>query len=490
MSGKGTDNSNACDVADYCAPALYIDGEWLNGSAESSTHIVNPASGERLAVLSHVSVNELQRTVESAERGFELWRRVPPIERGRIIVAAAQAMRNRSEAMARLLTLEQGKPLAQARTEIQVAADMVQWYGEQARRIYGRIVPSPQPGARYEVLHEPVGPCALFSPWNMPVLLAARKVAGALAAGCSAILKPAEETPAAAAEMVRCFIDAGVPKGVLSLVFGVPGRISTALLEASSIRKMSFTGSVTVGRELARLAMGDFKRVTLELGGYASVIVLDDADLDAAVRLTVSAKFRNAGQLCLAPTRWLVHERVYEQFVAAFVQCTNEIIVGNGLDPKVTMGPLATSRRRTAVAAAVDDARSQGSKILTGGRALEGAGYFYAPTVLTNVPSGARIRTEEPFGPIAMIDSFVDLSAAIRAANAVPYGLAGYAFTNSASAQRQIAEGLDVGSLAINNVTVSGAEAPFGGVKHSGFGRESGEEGLMEYLTVKTVHVR
>jgi succinate-semialdehyde dehydrogenase / glutarate-semialdehyde dehydrogenase len=323
----------------------------------------------------------------------------------------------------------------------------------------------------------------------MPVLLASRKIGGALAAGCSAILKPAEETPAAIAQVVRCFVDAGLPSGVLNLVFGIPKDVSRHLLGSSVIRKVSLTGSVGVGREIALLAAADFKRTTLELGGYAPVFVLPDADLDKVVEVLVGAKFRNAGQLCLAPTRFFVHESVYRRFAESFVERTRKLKLGNGFDAGIDMGPLANARRRDSLASLVDDALVRGARALAGGAAGEGSGFFYEPTVLVDVPDDARIRREEPFGPVAIIDSFKDLNAAIDAANATAFGLAGYAFTDSASAQRRIADGLQVGVLAINNIAVSVAEAPFGGVKDSGFGRESGEEGLAEYLTSKTVHL-
>jgi succinate-semialdehyde dehydrogenase/glutarate-semialdehyde dehydrogenase len=365
---------------------------------------------------------------------------------------------------------------------------MVQWYAEQARRIYGRLVPSSLDGGELSVRQEPIGPCALFSPWNMPVLLASRKMGGALAAGCTAILKPAEETPRAIADVVACFVDAGVPNGVLNLVFGIPKQISAHLLSSRIIRKASLTGSVEVGREIARLASSNFVRTTLELGGHAPVLVLADADVDCIIPMLVFAKFRNAGQLCLAPTRFLVHESIYPRFVTAFAEATGKLSIGSGFEA-VDMGPLANDRRRTAVAALVDDAIGLGAKALVGGASVKRPGFFYQPTVLADVPQAARIRTEEPFGPVAIIDAFTELDGAIEAANATSFGLAAYAFTDSASAQRRIAEGLRVGVVAFNNVAVSVAEAPFGGVKDSGYGRESGEEGLSEYLTVKTVHM-
>jgi succinate-semialdehyde dehydrogenase/glutarate-semialdehyde dehydrogenase len=472
----------------YMAPRLFIGGEWRRGTASSSSPVINPATGETMDRLSHASADDLDDALEASSYAFVRWSRTNSGRRAEIVIEAARLMRERADAIAPLLTLEQGKPLSQAKAEVVVAADMVQWYGEQARRIYGRLVPSPLEGGELSVRHEPVGPCALFSPWNMPILLASRKIGGALAAGCSAILKPAEETPAAIAEVVRCFVDAGLPHGALNLVYGVPKEISRHLLASSVIRKVSLTGSVGVGREIAQLGSTNFVRTTLELGGYAPVLILPDADIERAVGLLVAAKFRNAGQLCLAPTRFLVHEAVYERFAASFAEATRKLRVGNGMGA-VDVGPLANARRRDAIASLVDDAVGRGARVLAGGASIAQPGYFFQPTVLADVPDAARIRTEEPFGPVAIVDPFSDLEAAIDSANATDFGLAGYAFTDSASAQKKIIEGLRLGVIAFNNVAVSVAEAPFGGVKNSGYGRESGEEGLSEYLTVKTVHL-
>jgi succinate-semialdehyde dehydrogenase / glutarate-semialdehyde dehydrogenase len=474
--------------SNYAAPLLFIGGEWRRGRAFSSGPVIDPATGETMDRLSHASASDLDDALKASSHAFDLWSRTKPGRRAEIVIEAARLMRDRADAIAPLLTLEQGKPLPQARAEILAAADMVQWYGEQARRIYGRLVPSSLEGGELSVRHEPVGPCALFSPWNMPVLLASRKIGGALAAGCSAILKPAEETPAAIAEVVRCFIDAGLPHGTLNLVYGIPRDISQHLLTSSVIRKVSLTGSVGAGREIAQLASTNFVRTTLELGGYAPVLILPDADIERAVQMLVAAKFRNAGQLCLAPTRFLVHEAVYERFTTSFAEAAQKLRVGNGMDA-VDMGPLANARRRDAIVSLVDDAVGRGARAVAGGASLGQPGYFFQPTVLADVPDTARIRKEEPFGPVAIVDRFSDLDAAIASANATDFGLAGYAFTNSAYAQKKIIEGLKLGVLAFNNVAVSMAEAPFGGVKNSGYGRESGEEGLSEYLTVKTVHL-
>ncbi len=475
------------EVSAYAAPLMMVGGKWRAGTAQTTTAVVNPATGMILDRLSHASVKDLNDALNAADQSIHKWSRTLPPRRAQVLIEAARLMRGRSSKIARLLTLEQGKPLVQSEAEVAVAADMVQWYGEQARRIEGRLTPSPLENGELSVRHEPVGPCALFSPWNMPVLLAARKIGGALAAGCSAILKPAEETPAAIAEVVQCFADAGVPEGVLNLVFGVPPEIASHLLSSRVIRKVSLTGSVGAGRDIARLASANFVRTTLELGGYAPVLILEDADIERAVPLLIAAKFRNAGQLCLAPTRFLIHETVYDRFTHMFVEQTSKLRIGDGLTD-VDMGPLANERRLRAIVSLIEDAVEDGANVLVGGRKVDGPGFFYLPTVLADVPGTSRIRTEEPFGPVAIMDRFSDLNSAIAEANGTDYGLAAYAFTDSIAAQKLIVDRLKVGVLAFNNITLSMAEAPFGGVKDSGYGRESGQEGLSEYLTVKTVH--
>ncbi|QET01677.1 NAD-dependent succinate-semialdehyde dehydrogenase [Cupriavidus pauculus] len=474
--------------AAYNVPQQYIDGIWREGTATTATRIVNPATEAVLGELSHASSSDLDEAILAAKAGFALWRKVTPYERGRLIERAVALMLERREHIARLITLEQGKPLVQARAEVTVAADMIKWYGEQARRIYGRIVPSQFAGAQIFVQKEPVGPCALFSPWNMPVLLAGRKLGGALAAGCSCVIKPAEETPAGVAAMVACFVEAGVPAGVINLVFGQPADVSSRLLASPVIRKVSFTGSVAVGKLLARQGADNLKQVTLELGGHAPVIVMGDADIDSAVAQTAAAKFRNAGQVCLSPTRFFVQSSVYERFVDAFGKYASQLRVGNGLDPETQMGPLASDRRLLGVQSLVDDAVQQGSTIVSGGTRIGDRGFFYAPTVLCDVPASARATCEEAFGPIALITPVADVDEAISAANASELGLASYAFTDSAAAQARLASEIEAGVLAINNIAVSVAEAPFGGVKDSGYGYESGEEGLEGYLHTKTIH--
>ncbi|MDB5751206.1 MAG: NAD-dependent succinate-semialdehyde dehydrogenase [Ramlibacter sp.] len=474
-------------AASYRAPRLYIGGEWRTGSAQTSNPIINPATEEVMAELRHASAQDLEAALVAVEQGFAVWRKTPAAERQRILLRGMEILRSRREEVAYCLTLEQGKPLAQARSEVDVAAGMVQWYAEQARRAYGRILPGPAEDTDYEVRKEPVGPCLLLSPWNVPLILAARKIGGALAAGCSCIIKPPEETPAAVAKMVECFIEAGVPPGVINLVFGIPQAISEQLIASDIIRKVSFTGSVGVGQQLARLAAGGLKRMTLELGGHSPVIVFDDVDVDACVRQLVAAKFRNAGQLCHAPTRFFVQKAVYGRFVDRFAQAAAKLQVGDGLDERTEMGPLANARRVSAISELVEATKAKATLVAGGSRVLE-RGYFFSPTVFADVELDARAMRDEPFGPIALIRSFDMPAEALQMANATRFGLGSYVFTDSARLQRQMVDGLRVGSVAINSTIATVAEAPFGGVGDSGYGYESGEEGLEGYLHTKFVH--
>lgn len=481
-------NADRRDDGGPPAPLLYIGGAWREGRAATVTVIRNPATGLALAELSHASAEDLGEALASVERGFALWRRTPAAERANVLERAANLLAARVESVARLITLEQGKPLAEARAEVLGTAQTLKYSGAQATRITGRILPSAEPGAQWEIQPQPVGPCAMFSPWNMPLILAARKVGPALAAGCAAILKPSEEAPSAVAVMVECLRQAGLPADVLNLVYGVPSEVSATLIASPVIRKISLTGSVAVGRLIAGLAAPQFQRVTLELGGHAPVIVLDDVDVPPVALQCVAAKYRNAGQLCLAPTRFLIQSAVYERFVACFVAAAQRLKVGDGLRPDVDMGPLANERQLRSIEARVAAAVAEGATLLAGGAQVGDAGYFYAPTVLADLTPAMRILLDEPFGPVALMCRVASLDDALVQANRNSLGLAGYAFTHSAPAQRRIQCELEVGSLAVNNVRVSCAEAPFGGVKDSGIGYEGGDEGLDAYLTMRTTH--
>jgi succinate-semialdehyde dehydrogenase/glutarate-semialdehyde dehydrogenase len=466
---------------------MYIDGQWCTGSDGVFEDVVNPATEEVVGRVPHASVADLDRALAAAQKAFRPWSVMAPSERGVIIEKAAQLMKDRLEHIATTLTIEQGKPLAEARGESTYGADIVKWYAEEGRRAYGRIIPG-RAGARQIVLKQPIGPSAAFTPWNFPIVTPARKIGGALAAGCTLILKASEETPGAAVAMVRCFHDAGVPPGVLNLVFGVPGVVSEHIIRSPIIRKFSFTGSIPVGKHLAKLAAEGMKRATMELGGHAPVIVFDDVDPEKAAIAGVGGKFRNAGQVCVSPTRFFVQEKIYDRFVAKFAEAAKALKVGDGLDPTTQMGPLANPRRIAAMDGFVSDAIERGAKLAAGGRRIGERGYFYAPTVLTHVPADARVMNDEPFGPMAPIVPFKDMDEAIERANALPYGLAGYFFTRSEKTAMEVSTRMETGLVGVNNFAISVAESPFGGMKESGYGSEGGSEGLDAYLVTKYIN--
>lgn len=466
---------------------LFIGGEWVDADDYRTIEVINPATEETIFTVSRAGPHELDRTLRAAEVGFETWRRTPAIERSRVLRKAADLLRIRLDDIAVLMTAEQGKPLAEARAETKAAIETIEWFAEEARRTYGRVIPPRGEGILQLVIKEPVGVVAAFTPWNFPINQAVRKISAALAAGCSVILKGPEETPASCAALVQAFADAGVPPGAINLVFGIPSEISQYLIPHPTVRKISFTGSTVVGKQLAALAGLHMKRITMELGGHAPAIVFDDADLDTAARLLSAAKFRNAGQVCVAPTRFLVQESVYEDFVGKFVALAKAIDVGNGVEEKSTMGPLANDRRIEAVDTLVVDAVQKGATLETGGRRLGNKGYFYDPTVLTNVPVDARVMNEEPFGPIATIAPFDTIEAAMHEANRLPYGLASYAFTQSNKTIAALSANVEAGMLTINHLGLALPEAPFGGVKDSGYGSEGGTEAIETYLNTKFV---
>ena len=464
---------------------LFIDGRWRAAADGRRIDVANPATGARLAGVAHAGPADLDEAVAAAERGFARWREVSALARSGVLRAAGVLLRERADAIARLMTQEQGKPLAESRVEVMSAADTLDWFAEEGRRAYGRVIPPRAAGVRQIVTKEPVGPVAAFTPWNFPINQAVRKVAAALAAGCSVVLKAPEETPASPAALVRCLDDAGLPKGVLNLVFGDPAEISGTLIPHPAIRKMSFTGSTAVGKHLAALAGRHMKRATMELGGHAPAIVCADADLDRAATLLAGAKFRNAGQVCIAPTRFLVQDGVHDSFVDKLVAAAEKVVVGDGLDEATTMGPLANGRRLDAMEALVGDALERGAALRTGGRRIGNAGNFYAPTVLTGVPTDARAMNEEPFGPLALVTRFGALDEAIAEANRLPYGLAAYAHARSAAAVDRLSSAVEAGMVSINHNGLGLAETPFGGVQDSGYGSEGGPEALEAYLVTK-----
>ena len=470
----------------YSMPGHLIAGRWTPGSGARRWPITNPADGQVLGEMQAAGEADIDDALRASEQAFEAWRMVPADERGTRLECGIARMRQRSEEIATLLTLEQGKPLAEARAECAMAAELIRWYAQEARRIYGRIIPARSPSSSMQVHKHPVGPVAAFSPWNFPLVLSARKLGGALAAGCSVILKPAEETPASVAAMVDCLAQE-LPAGTLQMLCGDPARISSRLIASPVIRKISFTGSVPVGRHLAQLASRELKRVTLELGGHAPVLVFADADLDRVVPLLAQHKFRNAGQACLAPTRLYVQRPLYARFLDAFAAEADRLKLGPGLSPDTQMGPVIHSRRQDALRDLVDRSVHAGARQLTG-FSRPNNGCFFAPTLLADVPPDAPAMQEEPFGPIACAAAFDGVEDALRLANASAYGLAGYLFTDSARTIHRVSEALEVGSLAVNGLAVSVPEAPFGGLKDSGYGSESGVEGMEAFLDTRFVH--
>jgi succinate-semialdehyde dehydrogenase/glutarate-semialdehyde dehydrogenase len=471
----------------YSDVHLFIDGAWAPAQGGGTLPIVNPATGEQIGTLAHAEVPDLDRALASAQAGFEVWRATSPTERSKVMRKAAELIRERAGDIARLMTMEQGKPVAEARGETMLAAEVIEWFAEEGRRAYGRIIPARQPGVVQMVLKEPVGVVAAFSPWNFPINQAVRKISGALAAGCSIIVKGPEETPASCAELVRAFADAGMPKGVVQLVYGVPADISNYLIPHPIVRKISFTGSTAVGKMLAGMAGQHMKRVTMELGGHAPAMVFDDADLEVATRVLAANKFRNAGQVCVAPTRFLVQQGVYEDFVGRFVQAAESIKVGDGLAEGTTMGPLANDRRVQAMEGFIADAVQRGAQVRTGGKRIGNVGNFFEPTVLVNVPKDARVMNEEPFGPLAIMSPFTSTDEAVGEANRLPYGLAAYAYTRSTQTASRMATEVESGMMSINHHGLAVPETPFGGVKDSGYGSEGGTEGMEAYLSTKFV---
>lgn len=474
-------------MSNYPHVQLYINGHWREGADARTLPVRNPATGEVMGELACAETSDLEEVAQAAHRGFDVWRRISAFDRYKMMRKAAQLLRDRVETVARLMTLEQGKPLAEARMEVMAGADTIDWFAEEGRRAYGRVIPARQMDVYQLVIKEPVGPVAAFTPWNFPINQIVRKLAAALAAGCSIIVKAPEETPASPAELIRVFIDAGVPAGVVNLVYGDPAHISTYLIAHPAIRKISFTGSTPVGKQLAAMAGQHMKRMTMELGGHAPVIVFNDADISLAAKTMAASKFRNAGQVCVSPTRFLVQEGVFNEFVEQFVLHVEKLKVGDGMEAGITMGPLANPRRVTAMQNLVDDAEQQNAKLKTGGKRLGSSGNFWTPTVLTELCSSARAMSEEPFGPMALINPFHTFDDAVEEANRLPFGLAAYAWTRSARTAQQIAASVQTGMITINHLGLGMPETPFGGVKDSGYGSEGGTEALEAYLNPKFV---
>lgn len=466
---------------------LHIGGQWRAATGGRTIDVVNPATEEVIGTLAHASREDLDEALDFAAKGFAVWRKMVPYERSKLLRKAAELMRERADHIAKLMTMEQGKPVGEAKIEILGSADVIDWFAEEGRRAYGRVIPNRVPGVYQMSLREPVGVVAGFTPWNFPVSQAVRKISAALAAGCSFILKGPEETPASCAELVRVYVDAGIPAGVVQLVFGIPAEISEYLIPHPVVRKISFTGSTVVGKHLAALAGKHMKRATMELGGHAPSLVFDDADLDQAATILAANKFRNAGQVCVAPTRFIVQEGVYQPFLEKFVAKCEALKLGNGLDADTTMGPLANDRRVAAMEALIADAVGKGAKIATGGKRAGNKGYFFEPTVLTDIPADARVLNEEPFGPLALFLPFKTFDDAIAEANRLPYGLAAYAYTRNTATATALGAQIESGMIGINHHGLALPETPFGGVKDSGYGSEGGAEGLEPYLVTKFV---
>jgi succinate-semialdehyde dehydrogenase/glutarate-semialdehyde dehydrogenase len=471
----------------YPDVSLFIDGTWSKAASGKTLQVMNPATGEALGALAHASIADLDRALEAAERGFNVWRKMSAYDRSKIMRKAADLIRERAGAIAELMTQEQGKPLAEAKGEIGAASDVIEWFAEESKRAYGRVIPARAPGIYQLVIKEPVGVVAAFTPWNFPINQAVRKVSAALAAGCAVILKGPEETPASCAELIRAYADAGVPAGVVNLVYGTPAEISEYLIPHPTVKKISFTGSTVIGKQLAALAGLHMKRVTMELGGHAPAIVFDDADIDVASKILAANKFRNAGQVCVSPTRFLVQEGVYEQFVDKFVGLAKNLKVGDGMDPTTTMGPLANPRRITAMEGFIADAVQKGAEIKTGGKRIGNVGNFFEPTVMTNLNTDMRVMNEEPFGPLALMVPFKHFDDVAAEANRLPFGLASYAYTKSAKTANAIAAVIEAGMVSINHHGLALPEVPFGGIKDSGYGSEGGSEAIEAYLNTKFV---
>jgi succinate-semialdehyde dehydrogenase/glutarate-semialdehyde dehydrogenase len=471
----------------YPALHMIIDGEHVSGGGRRTHAVVDPASGETIGQLPLAEPADLDRALETAARGFAVWRKAPAAQRAAVLNGAAQLMHERQEEIAQIAVREQGKTLAEARIEVGMNVGLFRFYAGECQRLYGRVLVRPE-GMRSTVSHEPVGPVAAFAPWNFPIGNPGRKLGAPIAAGCSVILKAAEETPGSALAVLQCLLDAGLPKEVAQAVFGVPDEVSRHLLGSPVIRKLSFTGSTTVGQHLLRLATDNLQRTTMELGGHGPVLVFDDADLPRALDAVVPHKYRNAGQVCVSPTRFIVHDTVFEAFRNGFAERAAALRVGAGLDPASQMGPMANPRRIEAMERLVGDAVAKGAKLLTGGTRIGNSGNFFAPTVLAEVPLDALVMNEEPFGPLAIVNRYGDEAAMLAEANRLPFGLAAYFWSEDARRHKRVAAELEAGMIGINTTMIGGADAPFGGVKWSGHGSEDGPEGVLACMVVKAVH--
>lgn len=472
---------------DYPQIRHLIGQDWTSHVNESDRAIINPANDREIGRIPQATAEDLQRAVQTAESAFALWRRRSPMDRSAILRRFADLLRQNEALIARWITLDVGKPLAEALAEVRGSADHVDWHAEEGRRIYGRIVPSRNPSVQQLVVREPVGVCLAITPWNFPLSQAVRKVAAALASGCTMILKGPAEAPAGCYAIARFLQEAGLPEGCLNLVFGNSAFISSTLIARPEVRKITFTGSVEVGKHLAELAGRHMKRATMELGGHAPVLVFDDADAEAAARALAANKLRNAGQVCISPTRFFVQAGIHDRFLCELVAAFEKIKVGDGMADSTEMGPLCHAGRVNAMEKLVADARENGAEVLTGGKRIGNSGSFYAPTIVDTPDDRIALMREEPFGPVAVVSPFREIEDGLARANGLPFGLASYIFTNSLERADQAAAGLQAGMVSINHFGLAHPETPFGGVRDSGYGSEGGTETFDGYLSTKFI---
>lgn len=471
----------------YSNVKLLINGEWCDASNGDVIEIINPANGKMIGAVAKAAYEDIEHALQAAQAGFKRWSATSPFDRAKKMRKAAELVRARGEEIARLLTLEEGKPLAEARMEVNSCADLIDWFADEARRTYGRVIPARQVGVLQTTIKEPIGPAIGFTPWNFPVAQVTRKLAPALAAGCSIVIKAPEETPASPAALIQCFLDADIAPGAIGLLYGEPAEISAYAIPHKVIRKVSFTGSVPVGKHLAAMASAHMKRITMELGGHGPVIICEDADLQSAATALSMAKFRNAGQVCVAPTRFMVDERVYEEFIDLFVKKVQALKVGDGLDAGTTMGPLINERRRASVERLINEAVEKGASVRAGGSRIEGDGFFFQPTVLADVTTDMAVMNEEPFGPIALFMPYKKIENALTEANRLPFGLASYVWTQDAKKASALSRGIESGMVTINHLGLALPETPYGGIRESGYGSEGGPEAVEAYLNTKFV---
>ncbi|WP_201467316.1 NAD-dependent succinate-semialdehyde dehydrogenase [Janibacter melonis] len=469
---------------------LYIGGEWRDATGGATFAVDDPATGQTLTQVADGTAADGAAALDAAVAAQAEWAATEPRTRSEILRSAFELVRERSETFAMLMTLEMGKPLAEARGEVTYGNEFFRWFAEEAVRIHGRYAVAPSGGTRLLTTKQPVGPTFMITPWNFPLAMGTRKIGPAIAAGCTMVVKPAHETPLTMLALAKTLEEVGLPAGVLNVVTtSSSGEVSEPIIRDPRLRKLTFTGSTGVGQKLVEQSSEQLLRLSMELGGNAPFVVFEDADVDAAVEGAMQAKMRNIGEACTAANRFLVHEDVAQEFSTKFAERMGGLTVGQGTKDGVQVGPLITSKARDGVAALVDEAIEGGATVLTGGEVPQGEGWFYPPTVLTDVAAGSRVMREEIFGPVAPITTFRSEDEAVRIANGTEYGLVGYVYTRDASRMIRVAEALDFGMVGVNQGVVSNPSAPFGGVKHSGYGREGGFEGIEEYLETKYIGI-